>query len=244
MGPQGEPAPLVLAAGGGLSGSGTAASPLEVTSGGITVDHLAGPARLYSRLMTPRWLQANADFHSARVFDITDTEVSFGPADTGNEQTRLLTVPLLPPNTFKPDETYLVRIVVNQVVASSDNDPGFGVTDGTRFIGIQKGDEVNADGAAWVLLGMYGDNLASRAIIPLGGPGQNAQNFEILIRLGPVAGSNTPVFFISRIGLLAGRHQESLPIDRSKAISFVVFANNAAELYTFQSFEVTIDREG
>lgn len=193
--------------------------------------------------MTPRWLQANADFHSARVLNVTDTEVSFGPAGAGNENTRLLTVPLLPANTLKPNEAYLVRLVVNQVVASNDHDPSFGITDGTRFFGFTKGDANNGD-AAWAMVGTYGNNLSSPTQTALGGPGQNAQNFEFLLRLGPVAGGTTPVFFVSRVGTLAGRYQQSLPIDRTRILSFAVFANHAEELYIFQSFEVTIDREG
>jgi hypothetical protein len=234
---------MVLAAGGGLTGSGVSASPLGVASGGITADHLAGPVRIYSRLMTPRWLQANADFHSARVNTITDTEISFGAAGAGNMFARLLTVPLLPSNTLKPNETYLVRIVVNQVVASADNDPLFGITDGTHFAGVLKTDADNTEAAA-VVLGHYGNNLTSVTQVALDGPSQNAQNFEVLLRLGPAVGGNTPVFFVSRIGMLAERYQAASAIDRTRSISFAIFANHAEELYTFQSFEVTIEREG
>ncbi len=194
--------------------------------------------------MTPRWLQANANFHSARVSTIRDTEVSFGTAGTGNVYTRLLTVPLLPPNTLKPNEAYLVRIVINQVVASPDNDPTFGITDGTNFAGIMKLDEANTDTAASTIMGQYGNNLTGVASTALGGPGQNAQNFEVLLRLGPVVGGNTPVFFVSRVGTLAGRYQAASAIDRTRSISFAVFANDAPESYVFQSFEVTIEREG
>jgi hypothetical protein len=234
---------VVLAAGGGLAGSGAQASPLRVASGGITADHLAGPVRIYSRLMTPRWLEANADFHSARVRTLTDTGVSFGAAGTENLHTRLLTVPLLPPNTLKPNEAYLVRIVVNQVVVGADNDPIFGITDGTSFAGVIKSDESNAE-MGWAMMGQYGNNLTAAASAILGSPSQNAQNFEVLLRLGPVTGGNTPVFFVSRIGTLAGRHQAASAIDRTRSISFTVFASDAPELYTFQSFEVTIEREG
>jgi hypothetical protein len=234
---------MVLAAGGGLAGSGASASPLAVASGGITADHLAVPVRIYSRLMTPRWLQANANFHSARVSTINDTEVLFGAAGSGNTFTRLLTVPLLPSNTLKPNEAYLVRIVINQVVASTDNDPSFGITDGTYFAGVQKQDEANSD-ATWAITGQYGNNLTAPSGTGLGGPPQNAQNFEILLRLGPAVGGNTPVFFVGRVGTLAGRHQAALAIDRTRSISFAAFAHDAEELYNFQSFEVIIEREG
>jgi hypothetical protein len=160
-----------------------------VASGGITADHLVGPVRIYSRLMTPRWLQSNANFHSARVSTINDTEVSFGAAGTGNQFTRLLTVPLLPPNTLKPNEAYLVRIVINQVVVGTDNDPAFGITDGTHFAGIMKLDEANTE-AAWALRGQHGDNLTSPVFTGMGSPGQNAQNFEVLLRLGPAVPLN------------------------------------------------------
>lgn len=243
-GPRGEPAPPpVLAAGGGLAGSGTSADPLRVANGGITADHLAGPVRLYSRLMTPRWLQANADFHSARVVNITDTEVSFGAAGAGNLLTRLLTVPLLPANTLKLNETYLIRFVVNQLVASSDNDPSFGITDGTRFVGILKADSGNPE-AAFAVVGPYGNNLSPTTYASMGGPGENAENFEFLLKFGPAAGGSTPVFFVSRVGTLAGSYQVNSDINLTGAVSFVVFAHDNWELYTFKSIEVTIDREG
>lgn len=244
QGPRGDPASVVLAVGGGLAGSGAPASPLGVASRGITADHLAGPVRIYSRLMTPRWLEANADFHRARTSTITDTSVSFGATGSGNIYTRLLTVPLLPSNTLKPNEAYLVRIVINQVLSSTDCDPIFGITDGTDFVGIMKGDEDNPD-AALAMKGQYGNNLAAATYISsLGGPSQNAQNFEVLFRLGPTIGGNTPVFFVSRIGTLAGSQQAVSAIVRTGSVSFAVFAHDAEELYTFQSFEVTIEREG
>ena len=193
--------------------------------------------------MTPRWLQANAEFHSARVSTINDTAVSFGAAGAGNVYARLFTVPLLPPNTLKPDKAYLVRIVINQVPVGADNDPVFGITDGTHFVGIMKNDEANAD-AALSTMGQYGNNLTSVAATSLGGPGQNAQNFEALLRLGPAVGGKTPVFFGSRVGTLAGRYQAVSAIDPTRSISFTVFANDPNESYTFQSFEVTIEREG
>jgi hypothetical protein len=220
------------------------ASPLGVASGGITADHIAGPVRIYSRLMTPRWLQANAAFHSARASTISDTGVSFGAAGAGNVFTRLLTVPVLAPNTLKPNEAYLVRIVINQVVASTDNDPIFGITDGTYFVGVMKLDEANTTDAASAIAGQYGNNLTAVTSTVLGGPGQNAQNFEVLLRLGPAIGSNTPVFFVSRVGTLAGRYQAASAIDRTRSLSFAVFAHDVEELYNFQSFEVTIEREG
>ena len=243
-GPRGEPAPpLALATGGGLTGSGTSADPLRVANGGIAADHLAGPVRLYSRLMTPRWLQANADFHSARVVNITDTEVSFGAAGAGNMYTRLLTVPLLPANTLKPNETYLIRFVVNQLVASADNDPIFGITDGTRFVGIGKSDSGNPF-AAFAVVGTYGNNLSLTTNASMGGPGQNAENFELLLKFGPAVGGTMPVFFASRVGTLAGSYQVGSDIKFTGTISFAVFADDNTELYTFKSLEVTIDREG
>lgn len=244
-GAQGAQGPaLVLSTAAGLSGNGTAASPLGIANGGVTAAHLAGPARIYSRLMTPRWLQANANIHSARVATVTNTEISFAAAGAGNTYTRLLTVPLLPASTLDPSASYLVRIVVNQVVASADNDPLFGVSDGTNYIALEKLDANNTTSAAAAISGTYGNNLTSIVSVNLGGPGQNAENFEFLLRLGPISGSNTPVFFASRVGTVAGRHQMDSPINRTAELSFAVFANDDAELYTFQSFEVTIDREG
>jgi hypothetical protein len=92
--------------------------------------------------------------------------------------------------------------------------------------------------------GKYGNNLTVASSASLGGPSQNTQNFEFLLWLGPVVGNNTPVFFASRIGMLAGRHQAASAIDRTKSISLAIFAGDAAELYTFLSFEVSLEREG
>ena len=209
-------------------------------------DRLAGPAKLYSRLMTPRWLEANASIHSARNVNVTDTSISFGAAGAGNNHTRLFTVPLIPADSLNANEGYVVRIVVGQGVPTPDNDPLFGVSDGTTFVGFQKLDSDNTlQGMGHAVIGTDGNNLVvSAPAQPLGGPASNIGAFEVLLRLEPADAGASTVYLIARAGTAVVHFHASTNLDRTAGLFFATYANDAAEVYTFRSFEVSVEREG
>ena len=200
-----------------------------------------GPTRLYDRLLTPRVLQAEATFGATRVPSFSDLAVDF-PAGVGDFN-RLLSVPLLPGSSLATGEAYLVRIVVDQTVLTADHDPVFGITDGTTFIGLMKGDASNAE-LGWGVLGPYGANLAAPQQPSLGGPAGNLGSFELAIRLAPQLGATTDVFVVARGGAASGRYLfPAVSFDRAAPLTLAVFANNAPELYRFHGFDVTISRD-
>ena len=248
-----------------VCGDGSAASPLGVaftgTGSANTVarsdhqhddsylrlgskpDQLAGPAKMYSRLMTPRWLEANASIHSARSVNVTDSSIRFGPAGAGNDSTRLFTVPLIPAGSLNTNEGYIVRIVVGQAVPTPDNDPLFGVSDGTTFVGFQKMDSDNTvEGLGLAVIGTDGNNLVVNASQNLGGPASNLGAFEVLLRLEP-AGAGA-VYLIGRAGTAVVHFHATTNLDRTAGLFFATYAGHAAEVYTFHSFEVSVEREG
>lgn len=251
VGPAGPPAPPpVIAAAGGLAGNGTAAQPLQVTFGGTgtstqvaRADHQHdGPTRLYSRLLTPRVLQAEATFNPGRPATVTATTLDF-PAGVG-EWNRLFALPMLPGGALAPGEAYVVRIVVDQTVASVDNDPTIGITDGTTFFGFVKGDASNTE-MGWAFKSAYGVNLDNAAVLTsLPGPGANINSFEVLIRIEPQVGGTTDLFITARAGTAAVRHAYlANSFNRAAPLTFAVFANNPPEVYRFHDFEVTVSRD-
>ncbi|HZA49522.1 MAG TPA: hypothetical protein VE549_02210 [Myxococcaceae bacterium] len=257
QGPKGDSA--TIAPGSGLVGDGSTANPVRVDFAGsgtantvarsdhdhgpVTPDRLAGPAKMYSRLMTPRWLEANASIHSARTVTVTDSAIAFGAAGAGNDNTRLFTVPLIPGGVLKTNETYVVRIVVTQAVPSGDNDPIFGVSDGTALVGFVKADAANSEGNAAVT-GAEGNNLAASSSVSFGVPGSSIGAFEVLFRLEPAVGGSSPVYLMGRFGTEATHYRATTTLDRTAGLFFSTYAGHAAEVYTFHSFDVSVDREG
>lgn len=227
-------------AGAGLSLTGTTFS---LANGGVTADHLAGPARVYSRFMSPRWLQTNAAIHSARTVTFTDTSMAFGTAGSGNTYTRLFNVPLVPASVLKNTETYVVRVVVSQAIPSGDNDPIFGVTDGAQFIGVQKLDSANGDLGA-LIAGPQSNNLAPVVNQLMGGPPTSIGTFELIFRIEPAVGPNSPVYVMIRAGTNNGQYRATTTLNRALGLTLSVFANDSAEVYTFHGFDVSVEREG
>ncbi len=223
----------------------------------------SGPATLFHRLMTPRWLEVNATWGDLRPSTISDTTISVG-ADMAARRARILTLPLLGPDDLDPASPVVVRIVVNRVQPSGDNDPAFGIADGLfgddvgarTFVGVEVRDGANED---YGYLITYPEDVSGPAGSADGLPnnqvlsdfdaslvGFTAGHFELMFRIEPgQGGADANVTCILRAGIASSQAFRALPFSLANGISFSVYGNDSlSELYDFFNFEVTVEREG
>lgn len=219
--------------------------------GAVTCEAAAAPTAsrlVFRRLMTPRWLVANATFGTTRARNNTDTTISFGAALAGTpDYQRLFTVPLVPAGTLDVTRRYVVRIAVARPAALMpvpDSDPVFGVTDGTAFVGLLKDDSGNGC-AAQTLVGTEAATVGSPAVgTCAAGTPANPSYFETVLVIAPGASTAATEFsMFARHGEFVTPFFLSTAFDVSSALAFSVYANNPAEVYDFHSFEVSVERD-
>ena len=122
---------------------------------------------IYHQTMTPFWLEAHASYiDSSRT--ITANQLTFNAGSV--TRAALLKVPMIPAGVIRDSTPLTLDITVAHDVSIgqvADSDIGYGVSDGTRFLGFEtndKGNYVNSS-PCYGLEGRSGSTLSSIRVV-------------------------------------------------------------------------------
>ena len=191
-------------------------------------------------MMTPKWLEKNAEFTAPHTIYPDYLEI----LPVVNNYERALQVQIVAPNILNSTDSITVKatVALDTELAKVDHDPIFGISDRMSFIGFIAYDVLNYP--SYSPCSIYESDIDGKILINLrdgGGPKVSSQFYstERIIRIRPTEQLGFCHTYHDAGYLNTAIYERTL--DLSKGIYFAFYHQQGKEKYRIKYIEVDVD---
>jgi hypothetical protein len=214
-------------------GTSTPKAKLDV-NGDLSVSGLGGKLLFYKNF-SAYFLNSNATFGTGFSKTFADYRIVVNMT-TGNS--RILSLPLIPPNTLDPTKKYTIKISARSSCETAECDLLLAIGDDVDYVG---GFRLDASNPEWGYLaqGARG-STSTQTMVGVAGGDLSTIPFKTEMILNLSSTETYGEYYVEGGSIAPGMGVSTRVLNVDKGLNLEVYGNDAAEIYRIYGFEVQI----